>query len=139
MHLIKNKNKSRFEDDYLITGHEDGKIVFWILSPNQTIPQEYLSSSSNIYLRNYSKKYQMDNNLIPILIPYRLINIYNCKTPLRFRNSENNTLSLDNSPELPAKIMKKNVNLRQINRIYFSVDQKRMYSLTIAGELHQWC
>ena len=132
------KNRARFEDDYLLTGHEDGKMVFWILSPNQTIPEEKLTGTSNVYRNNYAKKYQLEQNLISILVPYRLCPVHTAKTPLKLRNSDSHVIALENSPELPTKTLRKNVNLRQINKIYLSADQKRIYSLTVNGELFQW-
>ena len=94
-------------------------------------------TSSNIYLHNYSKKYQFDTNIIPLLIPYKLEIIHLAKTPLRIRNSDNDIINLDECESNP-KGFNKNINLRQINKIYLSSDQKKLYSLTINGELYQW-
>lgn len=122
----------------MVTGHEDGKIIFWIISPNKTIPAEHLQSSQNVYFNNYSKKYQFDSTITPLLIPYKLELIHSANTPLKIRSSQKNIINIEEMSEFPAESLNRKINSRQINKLYLSTDQKRLFSLTINGDLFQW-
>lgn len=102
-----------------------------MLYPNNTLPESFLESSSNIYLPNYSKKFQLESYLTPLLIPFSLAVVHSAKTPLKLGYSDNNIISLDDC-------MDKEMNNRQINKIYLSQDQRKLYSMTITGEIFQW-
>lgn len=121
-----------------MTGHEDGKIIFWIISPNKTVLAEHLHSSQNIYFNNYSKKYQFDSTMTPLLIPYKLELIHSANTPLKIRSSQKNLITIEEMSEISTESLSRKINSRQINKLYLSTDQKKLFSLTVNGDLFQW-
>jgi len=112
----------------LISGHNDGKIYFWILKPNQILETE--KNSSHIYEDLYLKSNDKATFLKKVLIPFKMIKIHFCGSLRKEMNYK-----LDDENKEKERNFK---NSRKILKIYLSTNQKRIYTLNKKSEVYLW-